>query len=74
MHRSACWEKKACTASSFIMHALGLCVLLGSTFFDFNKPLTHLLNSHLMSPETDVCCCFHTCRALKQHVHGEAES
>lgn len=61
--------KKACKSSGF------LCMLWGCTFFDFNEPLTPLLNSYLMSPETVLCSAgFHTCRALKQHIRSEAES
>lgn len=56
-------------------HLVLLCLLRGCTFFGFNEPLTHLLNNHLMSPESAMrgASCY-TYRAPKQHSHGEAES
>lgn len=56
-------------------HLALLCMFQGCTFFDFTEPLTHLLNSHLMSPESVRSGTgFSTSRALRQHIHGEGES
>lgn len=52
-----------------LLHTLQCCT------FDFNDPLTHLLNSHLMSPESVVRGAgFQVCRARKQHSYSKPES
>lgn len=72
------WEGCALVSTlgkKHLPHLALLCMLQGCTFFDFTEPLTHLLNSHLMSPESvRRGTGFSTSRALRQHIHGEAES
>lgn len=53
-----------------MQHLALLCMFWSCTFFDFNEPLTYLMSPGSVRSGTGFC----TSRALRQHIHGEAES